>query len=153
MTSPDEFTPDEAAEIFGKPVDPIPPDAREMELALVLRRIRSLLIDAAADRGVGVKNLAARLDVSPSVVSRMLRSEGDMRVSTAVEWAYALGFAWDFNLREIHTAAARANFFAVTPTLASVPASATELSEIRPVELARPAPVSQASPVREEAVA
>lgn len=142
MTSSEELTPEEADEIFGSRVEPIPPDDREMELALVLRRLRSLLIEAAEKRGVGVTELASRLEISPSVVSRMLRSEGDMRVSTAVEWAHALDFAWDFILRDRHAAAPGANFFIVGQESPSLPASVAEPPQIREVELPNPKAIS-----------
>jgi hypothetical protein len=99
MTDQQELTHEEALELFGAPVEAIEPDSGELELSLVLNRIRALLMHAANHEGVGVNELATRLGVSPSVVSRLFRSESDMRVSTAVEWAHALGYVWDFNLR------------------------------------------------------
>ena len=96
------ITQQEALEMFGPPVEPIPPDEKELEVAMLLQTIRLLLSEATEEDNVGVNQLALRLGESPSVVSRMLRSEGDMRVSTAVLCAHALGRIWDIKLRKAH---------------------------------------------------
>jgi len=100
MSDTEGLTPAEAQELFGAPVEAVVPDPQELEVALVLRTIRSLLAETAEADGVGVNELARRLDVAPSAVSRMLRSEGDMRVSTAVLCALALDRTWEFRLRD-----------------------------------------------------
>ena len=89
---------DEVAAILGGPVEPLVPDPDELAVLLAVQRIRGLLLEAAQRDGVGVNQLASRLKVSPSAVSRVLRSEGDMRVSTAVLFALALGRQWVFTL-------------------------------------------------------
>ncbi|OJX68066.1 MAG: hypothetical protein BGO92_05240 [Magnetospirillum sp. 64-120] len=72
--------------------------ADDMEVASATRRIRAQLQAAAAKAGLGVRDLAKRLKVSPSAVSRHLRSEGDIRVSTAVLLAGAMGMKWEMTL-------------------------------------------------------
>ncbi len=109
MSDAHDVSPEEAAQLFGSPVEPIPPDDKEIEVALALRRLRAFLAEAAEKEGVGVNALAARLGVSPSVVSRLLRSDGDMRVSTAVLWAHALGYVWDFYLNDARARAVGSN--------------------------------------------
>lgn len=153
MSGQKELTPEEAVAMFGAPVEPVPPDEREMELALALRRIRSLLVEASVRHRVGVSDLAARLDVSPSVVSRLLRSEGDMRVSTAIEWAYALGCVWEFNLRDMHAASVGSNqVFPVRADAASIAASAPEAPLVRTIDLGTPQ-LSQTLPIDAKAAA
>jgi DNA-binding transcriptional ArsR family regulator len=70
----------------------------DIDVASATRRIRAQLQAAAAKAGVGVRELAARLKVSPSAVSRHLRSDGDIRVSTAVLLAGALDMKWEMKL-------------------------------------------------------
>lgn len=70
----------------------------DMAVATATRRIRAQLQAAAAKAGIGVRELANRLTVSPSAVSRHLRSEGDIRVSTAVLLAGAMGMRWEMTL-------------------------------------------------------
>jgi transcriptional regulator with XRE-family HTH domain len=95
MTSPE--APDaELMEIFGGTVQPIEPDPDEMSVTLTLQELRAQLVDAAKRDGVGVNQLARRLHVAPSSVSRALGDSGDMRVSTLVLYARALGRRWDF---------------------------------------------------------
>jgi hypothetical protein len=109
MNSQNDLTPEEATELFGTPVEAAPPDDEEMKLALFLRHIRALLAEAAHEEKVGVNELASRLSVSPSVVSRLLRSDGDMRVSTAFMWACALGREWNIDLHKPSAQAASTN--------------------------------------------
>ena len=90
----------EAARILGGQVEDLEVSSDEIDVALVLRGLRHQLAEAAESEHVGVNELARRLDVSPSAVSRMTRSDGDMRVSTLVLWAKALGREWDVRLRD-----------------------------------------------------
>ncbi len=103
-------TESEMAELFGGRVEPVTPDADELAIDHALRTIRALLIETAAQQKVGNNELARRLDISPSAVSRMLRGEGDMRVSTAVLRARALGKVWDLRLRDVVSTRQGANF-------------------------------------------
>ncbi len=100
-----DLTEAEIAEMFGGEAQPIETDPDEMAVATILARIRVLLHKAAEDGDVRVNQLAKRLNVSPSVVSRLLRSEGDMKVSTAVLWARALGKVWSFALEDMDSGA------------------------------------------------
>jgi hypothetical protein len=73
-------------------------DPSDLEVAVVVGRIRGQILAAAESEGIGVREIARRLKVSAAAVSRQLRSEGDMRVSTAVTLARALGQRWHFTL-------------------------------------------------------
>jgi transcriptional regulator with XRE-family HTH domain len=90
----------ELAEIFGEKSEPIEVDQDELAVTLTLRDIRGQIIDAAREDAVGINQLARRLNVAPSSVSRALSDGGDMRVSTAVLYGRALGRSWDFRLRK-----------------------------------------------------
>ncbi len=61
--------------------------------------IRKELLEALANDGVGVNELARRLHLAPSSVSRTLNNHGDMNISTAILYAAALGRVWSFKLR------------------------------------------------------
>jgi transcriptional regulator with XRE-family HTH domain len=70
----------------------------DLEVAVGLGRVRGQILAAAKEEGVGVRELARRLKVSAAAVSRQLRSESDMRLSTAILLAHALGRQWHFAL-------------------------------------------------------
>jgi transcriptional regulator with XRE-family HTH domain len=93
-----ELSPDDVAEIFGGEVGTVETDADEIEVSLAVNTIRDHLKAAAKEDGVGINQLAHRLDISPSSVSRFLGGEGDVRVSTVVLYGRALGRKWDFSL-------------------------------------------------------
>ena len=93
-----DMTSDEILEIFGGEVQPIESDAQELEVGLALHSIRNQLATTAAHANIGTVQLAKRAGVAPSAVSRFLSSEGDMKVSTAILYARALGHRWDFAL-------------------------------------------------------
>ena len=108
-----ELTPseiEEMAAILGGEVQPLFDHPDEREVALVLNDMRGLLIEATNAEDVGVNELADRLGVSPSAVSRMIRREGDLRVSTAVLWAFALGRTWRLHLSKFDRAVDRGNY-------------------------------------------
>jgi plasmid maintenance system antidote protein VapI len=88
----------EIAEMFGGEAGAVELDADEIEVSLALQAIRDQLLAVAEKARVGVTQLANRLHISPSAVSRLLGGESDMRVSTAVLYARALGCRWDFRL-------------------------------------------------------
>ena len=73
-------------------------DEEAEEIARVLGTIRSQLLAAAKEQRVGTRELARRLGVSAAAVSRQLRSDRDLRVSTAVLLARALGRHWTLAL-------------------------------------------------------
>jgi DNA-binding transcriptional ArsR family regulator len=82
--------------IMGAPFTPQQPIAdTDFEIASATRRIRGQIRAAADKAHVGVRELAKRLGVSPAAVSRHLRSDGDIRVSTAVLFARALNMRWE----------------------------------------------------------
>lgn len=89
-----ELTPEIVSDVFGGIARAIEPNPDEIEIALALITIREQLSTAAKEEGMGVNKLASCLQVSPSVVSRLLKSEGDMRVSTAVLFARAVNRSW-----------------------------------------------------------
>lgn len=103
MNQPEEeLSPAEISAIFGDHVEEAHPDPREIEVALTLDKIRDLLKEAAEEESVGINDLARRLDVAPSSVSRFFSSEGDMRVSTIVLYALALGRSFHPSLSHAH---------------------------------------------------
>ena len=81
----------EITEIFGGEVQPIEVDPQELEVGLALEHVRSQVVECMQRYDVGTVQLADRLHVHPSSVSRFLGSGGDMKVSTAVQYGRALG--------------------------------------------------------------
>lgn len=73
-------------------------DPSDLEVAVAVGRVRGQILAAAKKEGIGVREIARRLKISASAVSRQLRSEGDMRFSTAILFARALGRRWHFSL-------------------------------------------------------
>ena len=73
-------------------------DPSDLEIAVALGRVRGQILAAAKRDGIGVRELARRMNISASAVSRQLSSEGDMRFSTAILLARALGQRWNFSL-------------------------------------------------------
>lgn len=102
MNSSQTLPSDDVAELerlLGLPVESSPNFVpTDVAVAVATGQIRGQLISAANDLGVGVREWARRLNVSPAAVSRQLRSEADLRVSTAVAMADALGLQWAFLL-------------------------------------------------------
>src|SRR5215472_12081205 len=90
----------ELAALLGETVKSAP-EVREDDLGIATftGRVRGEILAAAREDGAGVRELARRLGVSPAAVSRHLRSEGDLRLSTAFLFASALGREWIFELR------------------------------------------------------
>jgi transcriptional regulator with XRE-family HTH domain len=127
----------ETVRLFGGEVREIHPADDGLEVQLALRTIRDHLLSVAERDGVGVNQLARRLDISPSSVSRFFSNDGDIRVSTAVLYARALGCYWDFGLSRdaactadrnhsgrpeiIHDGSLSANTPSTSTYLASVP--------------------------------
>lgn len=74
-------------------------DPTELLTAAVSGCVRGQILAAMNEDHVGVRELARKLGVSPSAVSRQLRSEGDIRISTAVILAHALGREWKMILQ------------------------------------------------------
>jgi hypothetical protein len=81
----------EIMEVFGGEVQPVQVDSQELEVNLTLEHIRSQLVECMEKSNVGTVQLANRLHVHPSAVSRFLGGGGDMKVSTAVQYGRALG--------------------------------------------------------------
>jgi len=97
MSKTSSATPEEIAELralLGGPVRKVEVDHRDLAVAVLTGRARGEILAAAREAGVGVRELARRLGVSPAAVSRHLRSDGDMRLSTAAIFADALGCEW-----------------------------------------------------------
>lgn len=91
---------EEMRELFGSPARAIEVDEDELEIVLLCKHVRHELFERAMQLGVGVNDLARKLNVSPAVVSRFFSNEGDMRLSTAVLFARALDCEWTFTLKE-----------------------------------------------------
>ncbi len=70
----------------------------DFDIASASRRVRAQIQAAFVERGFTVRRLAKKLDVTPAAVSRHLRSEGDIRISTAVLFARALDMHWEIKL-------------------------------------------------------
>lgn len=85
------------SELGGTP-EPIARDPAADAVVAALQRVRGLLLEAAQAKGVGVREIARRLNVSPAAVSRQLRADGDMRISTAAMLAHAIGQSWKIEL-------------------------------------------------------
>jgi transcriptional regulator with XRE-family HTH domain len=73
-------------------------DPTDLEVAVAVGRVRGQILAAANREGIGVREIARRMKISAAAVSRQLRSEGDMRVSTAILLARALKQRWYFSL-------------------------------------------------------
>ena len=73
-------------------------DEEAEEIAGVLGTIRGQLLAAAKEDRVSTREMARRLGVSAAAVSRQLRSDRDLRVSTAVLLARALKRHWNIEL-------------------------------------------------------
>jgi Helix-turn-helix len=116
----------ETARLFGGQVEEIHPEDDLLEVQLALRTIRDHLLSVAERDGVGVNQLARRLDISPSSVSRFFSSDGDIRVSTAVLYARALGCYWDFELSGDAACTANRNHSGRPEIVQSGSVSATE---------------------------
>lgn len=73
----------------------------QLEASVLADRVRTLLKQAMTEDDVSVRALARRLDVSPSVISRRLSSEGDLKLWTAAALAHALGRVFEVELRKV----------------------------------------------------
>lgn len=90
-------------ELLGSLAEPVQHTAQDLaalEADMLAGRIRTLIKQAMAQDDVTVRGLAQRLDVSPSVVSRRLSSDGDLKVWTAAALAHALGRVFEVTLRQ-----------------------------------------------------
>jgi AcrR family transcriptional regulator len=132
--------------LIGGPISaPAPIDQADVAVAVMTGRMRGQIVAAANAAGVGVRELARRLHVSPAAVSRHLRSEGDMRVSTCALFAHALGLTWKCELAPLATvylgytppeSASNYRSYVSTPTAANEPRAAAAPVEdyVIPVE-------------------
>ncbi len=89
-------------------------DPEAEDVAGVLGTIRAQLLAAAREEGVSTREMARRLGVSAAAVSRQLRSDRDLRVSTAVLLARALNRRWHVQLGTPGKPAPQANL-GITP--------------------------------------
>lgn len=87
-------------------------DAEAEAIAGVLGTIRAQLLAAAREQGVSTREMARRLGVSAVAVSRQLRSDRDLRVSTAVLLARALDRRWSVQLGKRGQPSPQANLHA-----------------------------------------
>lgn len=85
---------------FGSARETIDFDHDSESIAVLTGRIRGQLLEAISTDKVSLGELARRLRVSKSAVSRHLRGDGDLRISTAVLLAKALGRHWAITLRK-----------------------------------------------------
>lgn len=107
-SSPIDAETEELEMLFGGPMPELQRDPTETEIAVLTGRIRGQLAEAAQQEHLGIREIARDLGVSPSAVSRHLRSDGDIRVSTMVILARALHRRWTITLDHARPAG---NFF------------------------------------------
>lgn len=84
-------------------------------LGALTQNMRGQLMAAMKADEVGVRDLGRALGISPSAVSRFLRSAGDLKISTAVLLAHALGRRWNVELVDRVQASVQRNFPVVVP--------------------------------------
>ena len=100
-----ELPDEELTELLGSGNTAPIRDAEAEEIADVLGAIRRQLLAAAREEGVSTREMARRLGVSAAAVSRQLRSNHDLRVSTVVLLARALKRGWHVDLGKATQAA------------------------------------------------
>jgi transcriptional regulator with XRE-family HTH domain len=98
MSSPEDDDAALLSLVGGKVAQAYLVEPADLEVAVEVGHVRGQILAAAKDEGVGVRELARRMKISASAVSRQLRSEADMRFSTAILLARALGRRWRFLL-------------------------------------------------------
>lgn len=89
-------------------------EKKERLLARYVSALRGQLLARMKERNISMTELAKRIGVSKNAVSRHLAGEGDMRFSTAISLAYALGEEWS---APVLSKAIGANYFTTTPEL------------------------------------
>lgn len=76
-------------------------DYEEEYVQFVINRCRGLLMEAVRNDDIKPSDLASRLDVDRSLVTRFFRSGRDMKVSTLAIMARALGREWVIHLDDL----------------------------------------------------
>lgn len=84
----------EGLEAFAKITPENDAEKKERLLATYVSAVRGQVLARMEERNISVTGLAKRIGVSKNAVSRHLAGEGDMRISTAISLAYALGEEW-----------------------------------------------------------
>jgi plasmid maintenance system antidote protein VapI len=79
-------------------------DPQSEAYAYLLRHLRSELIEAMERSGISRAELARRLGVSPSVITRVMDPTADVLASTLFDFAWAMDHAWQVRLRPKETA-------------------------------------------------
>jgi hypothetical protein len=101
-TAPEALpTLEDLLDTVAEPVQHTAQDLQALEADMLAGRIRTLIKQAMAEDEVTVRALAQRLEVSPSVISRRLSSDGDLKVWTAAALAHALGRVFEVGLRKV----------------------------------------------------
>lgn len=100
LSPPNSTTPTGIDDLFLEHFEDPAIDNVELAIAGALTGIRGQLVAEMDEQGVGIRELARRAGVAASAVSRFLKSEGDMHVSTAVLLAQALEREWKITLRK-----------------------------------------------------
>lgn len=103
----------------GRIEKPLIVDAVDLMIASTARDVRGQILAEAQTQDVGVRELARRIGVSPSAVSRHLRAEGDFRISTAVIFANALNCNVRVTIQQRSQAAAKEELSAAIAYLGS----------------------------------
>lgn len=96
-----DLSSEDLAAILAEMGPPAGEPARNPEADAVVARLmqeRALIRNAMALEGIGVRELAKRLKVSPAAVSRQLKDGKDMYIGTATILAHALGREFTIDL-------------------------------------------------------
>ena len=94
-------------------------DPEAEDIADLLGTIRRQVLSAAQEDGVSTREIARRLGVSAAAVSRQLRSDHDLRVSTVVLLARALDRHWSLTLKLANPSTRPTNITAPRPSAAA----------------------------------
>ncbi|WP_204737457.1 helix-turn-helix domain-containing protein [Gluconacetobacter azotocaptans] len=91
---------DDLAFLLGGDAAQLERDYEEEAIQRLVNRARGLLAEAVSQDGVKPAELADRLNVNRSLVTRFFRSGQDMKVSTLALMARALGREWVLELTD-----------------------------------------------------
>jgi hypothetical protein len=104
-------------------------DARGEAYADLLWRLRGELAEEMARSGISRAELARRLGVRPSVVTRVMNPSADVLASTLFDFAWAMQREWQLQLKPRSDAISpTSNHAPPTISLQAVPAQTTPLS-------------------------
>lgn len=122
MSAPSSLTEEQALEQLltnlGGPAQPVERHPLAAAVMDFVHDLRGLLMQAAHEEKIGPAELARRLDISTSAVSRQLRNDGDIRASTAAALAFAMGRKFVVDIRpDDQSPHHRPNYYRVSNSL------------------------------------